>query len=63
MSNGDYVLGDFVLGDFVLGDFVPNPFIPQVDVFASRRCHVLPAYYSRFQDRKMLARDAFSLRP
>ena len=36
-------------------------FIPEVDVFASRKCHVLPDYYSWYLDQGAKARDAFSL--
>ena len=37
-------------------------FTPEVDVFASKTCHALPAYYSWYRDQEAQARDAFSLR-
>ena len=36
-------------------------FLPEVDVFASRVCHLLPNYYSGYLDSEALTWDAFSV--
>ena len=53
---------DFSLHRAVADSLWTRWFTPVVDVFASRDCHLVPAYYTWYPDQMALARDAFSVR-
>ena len=53
---------DFSLDRAVADSLWTRWFTPVVDVFASRDCHLVPAYYTWYPDPRALARDAFSVR-
>ena len=53
---------DFSLDQEVAESLWTRWFVPVVDVFASRDCHLVPAYYTWYPDNMAMARDAFSVR-